>query len=286
MSRPAVLRTLILIPLLAWAAGCQPAVGNLTSANTGIFAAVPLQVYAAASLTEAFKAIGKAFEAKQGNPLVKYTFAGSQELVAQIATGAGADVFASADDLHMTKAVAATRTPASETRTFVRNRLIIVQSLLSKKSLKTPADLAQPNLKLVVGNADVPAGRYTLEFLDKATRDASYGPTFKTRVISNIAAYETNVRLVLDKVVKGEADAGIVYVSDVIGAAKGKVTTVAIPGSLNVVATYPIVALDQSPRRAMAREFVDYVLSDPAQKVLADHGFIPAAGEAETVTTR
>jgi molybdate transport system substrate-binding protein len=263
---------------MALAVGCQPVVGNLTSATTQILAAVPLQVYAAASLTEAFQAIGKDFTAKQNNPLVTFKFGGSQALVAEINHGAKADVFASADQAQMAVAVESRLASESQVQTFVRNRLIIVQPLQSKTKLQSPLDLAKPGLRLVAANADVPVGSYTIEFLNKAAQDPAYGATFKSKVVANIVSYEANVRLVLDKVAKGTADAGFVYVSDAHIAQKD-VTTVKIPNHLNPVATYPIVTLAGTERKPAAKAFVDYVLSDPAQRKLQEYGFIPAAGD-------
>jgi molybdate transport system substrate-binding protein len=278
MTRPSFFKASLGLSLLALAIGCQPVVANLPSSSTQILSAVPVQVYAAASLTDAFKAIGKDFEAKNHNSLVAFKFAGSQDLVAEINKGSAADVFASADQAHMNMAVESRRAIESDVQTFVRNRLIIVQPLDAKKKLKSPTELAQPGLKLVAANSDVPVGRYTIEFLNKASQDPAYGASFKTKVVENIVSYETNVRLVLDKVAKGTADAGFVYVSDALVAQKD-VTTVKIPNNLNPVATYPIVTLATADRKPAAKAFVDYVLADPAQQKLKEFGFIPAAGD-------
>jgi molybdate transport system substrate-binding protein len=137
-------------------------------------------------------------------------------------------------------------------------------------------DLAQPGLNLVLAAAEVPVGQYSLDFLDKAAQDPAFGAGYEDAVRANVVSYEENVRAVLTKVVLGEADAGIVYTSDIAGEAAGQVDRLDIPDELNTIASYPIAALNDSPNAAAARAFVDFVLSPAGQGILAEHGFVPA----------
>ena len=120
-------------------------------------------------------------------------------------------------------------------------------------------------------------GQYSLDFLDKAAADPAYGAGFKDAVLANVVSYEENVKSVLAKVSLDEADAGIVYTSDITGSAAGQVEKIDVPDALNVIATYPIAALQNSAHPETAQAFVDMVLSAAGQAVLAKYGFIPVA---------
>lgn len=233
-----------------------------------------LTVFAAASLVNAFKDIGKSFEAAHPGVKVTFSFAGSQQLRAQVEEGATPDVFASAN-LDEIKALTAKKFVDEKASTvFVRNKLVIAVSSQSAMSVKSLKDLATPKLKIVLADGSVPVGKYTLKFLDAATKDASLGEAYKTAVLGNVVSYETNVRSVLTKVALGEADAGIVYSSDLSGIDAGKVYSIHIPDALNQIAQYPIASLAKSPNAALAHEFVEAVLSAQGKKVLHHYGFI------------
>jgi len=219
-----------------------------------------LTVFAAASLTAAFEAEGAAFESAHPGTKVVFDFAGSPTLVQQIRDGAPADVFASADEANMkmlADAGAVTGTPA----VFARNRLEIVVGKGNPKRIATLADLARPRLVVVLCGDTVPAGRYALE----AFRKAGVTPPAGSR--------ELDVKAVVSKVALGEADAGIVYVTDV-RAARHSVEGIPVPESQNVVGRYPIAALGASPQPDVARSFVQFVLSAPGQAILGDYGFL------------
>jgi molybdate transport system substrate-binding protein len=215
-------------------------------------------VFAAASLTDAFRTIGKDFEAEHPGATVELSFAGSSTLARQIVEGAPADVFASADEENMQKVagdVAGTPQP------FARNRLAIIVAAGNPKRVAGLADLARSGLTIALAAPAVPVGRYALEAFAKAGVPAPAG--------SN----EADVKAVVLRVSMGEADAGIVYATDV-AAGGGKVEGVAIPDAHNVLARYPIATLKSAPNAAGARELVAYVLSPPAQRVLAGAGFL------------
>jgi molybdate transport system substrate-binding protein len=229
---------------------------------------VELTVFAAASLTDAFAAIGRDFSAATPGVTVAFNFAGSNQLAAQIEAGAPADVFAGAALGPMAPVQAAGRVGPDAARVFATNRLVIAAR--PEAGFVSPADLAQPGRLLVLAAPEVPAGQYALEFLDRAAADPAFGPAYREAVLANVVSYEQNVRGALTKVALGEADAAVVYASDV---RDQDVTVVDIPDSLNVVAEYPAAALNDSPHAAAAVAFVDYLLSPAGQATLADFGF-------------
>ncbi|HNB53229.1 MAG TPA: molybdate ABC transporter substrate-binding protein, partial [Anaerolineales bacterium] len=158
---------------------------------------------------------------------------------------------------------------------FVTNRLVVIFPADNPAGLSTLQDLNKAGLRLVLAAESVPVGGYSLEFLDKAAQDAGFSATFKEEVLTNVVSYEENVKAVLAKVVLGEADAGIVYTSDISGENASKVGQIEIPDALNVVASYPIAPLADSPNPDVAAAFVAFVLSPEGQKILSDYGFIP-----------
>ena len=232
-------------------------------------------MFAAASLTNAFTEIGKQFKEMHPGTGVIFNFAGSQQLAQQLNQGAPADVFASADGEQMQVAVQGGRISSDAPQTFVKNELVVVYPVENPGGLHSLQDLARPGLKIVLAAQAVPAGRYALEFLDKASQDPADGKEFKQEVLKNVASYEENVRAVLTKVVLDEADAGIVYASDAFTASAGKISTLKIPPNLNVGANYPIAITADSTHPALAGDFIDFVLSDAGQQILANNGFIP-----------
>jgi molybdate transport system substrate-binding protein len=238
-----------------------------------------LTVLAAASLTDAFNEIGKNFGAANPGVKVVYSFAGSNALAAQIGQGAPADVFASANTAQMDVAVKTGRIDGNTTRAFARNRLVMIVAKGVAKVTKLQ-DLANPGLKVVLADKAVPVGQYALDYMDKAVKDPAFGAAYKDAVLKNVVSYEQDVKAVLAKVALGEADAGIVYTTDVLGANADKVQKIDIPDALNTLATYPIGVLTDSKNAALAKKFFDYVLSTEAQTVLAKYGFIPVTGNA------
>jgi molybdate transport system substrate-binding protein len=235
---------------------------------------VELTVFAAASLTNAFTEIGQNFSTRYPGVSLVYNFAGSQQLAQQLAQGAPADVFASANARQMDVTIAAGRVVSGTAQTFVRNRLVVIYSADNPAGLNQLADLAQPGLKLVLAAAEVPVGQYSLDFLDKAVQDAAFGPGYKEAVLQNVVSYEDNVRSVLAKISLGEGDAGIVYTSDISGAAVEQIGQIDIPDSLNTIATYPMAVISDALHPTHAQAFVDYILSPAGQEVLAKYGFI------------
>jgi molybdate transport system substrate-binding protein len=231
-------------------------------------------VFAAASLIEAFGELGETFEASHPGVEVIFNFAGSNQLAQQIEEGAPADVFASANASQMEVVIAASRVDRASVQTFACNRLVVIYPATSAP-LAGLEDLAEPGLKLVLAAAEVPAGRYSLDFLDRAALEPEYGHTFRAAVLANVVSYEENVRAVLAKVALGEADAGIVYASDTTGLEPGTIGQLPIPDPLNPAARYPIAALADSANPDLARAFIELVLSAEGQALLARFGFVP-----------
>ena len=226
-----------------------------------------LNVFAAASLRESFAELGRRFEAKHPGTKVLFNLAGSQELRTQIENGAPADVFASADQKHMQALVAAKL--AAEPEIFARNELVVVVPRGNPAGVSSLKELPQAK-RIVVGVPEVPIGAYTLRILDAASK--RYGGDFRSRVEANLASRELNVRQVLAKVGLGEADAAIVYRTDA-ATAKDKVEVIPIPSEVNVVAEYPIAVVKRTSQPALAKQFVELVLSHVGREVLSRHGF-------------
>lgn len=235
---------------------------------------VTLRVFAAASLSAAFTDLSAVFEAAHPGVTVEFNFAGSQQLAQQLAQGAPADVFASANQRQLEAIVGTGRAQAADGQVFAHNRLIVIYSTDSSRPLSTLTDLAQPGLRVVLAAAEVPVGQYAREFLDKASA-GELGSDYAAMVLANVVSYEENVKAVFTKVALGEADAGIVYTSDATGADAERVEELAIPDAFNVIATYPLVALTDADQPGLAAEFVAFVLSPEGQAVLQQHGLLP-----------
>jgi len=223
----------------------------------------PLVVFAASSLTEAFGELERAYEAAHPAVDVQLTFAGSQVLRLQIEQGAPADVFASADPSHLEalRSAGAVQSPAP----FAASGLALIVSADSPIERFEDLDRAE---RLVVGAPTVPVGRYTRELLERA--EATHGAAFVQRIGANVVSEESNVRLVRTKVALGEADAAIVYRTEI-----GDLRSVPIPPELDVRATYAVAATSDAVPRRRARAFVAFVRSPAGQAILEAHGFRP-----------
>lgn len=267
-------QSVLVLVVLALAACAAP--GGL--AARGPAAAEPerqLVVFAAASLAEAFRDLGGQFEASHPGTAVVFNFAGSQQLAQQLAQGAPADVFAPANQRQMAAAVAAGRVAEEAAQLFVRNRLVVIYPVENPAGLTTLQDLSKPGVKLVLAAPEVPVGSYAREFLEKASAAEGFPADYGAAVLANVVSYEENVRSVLSKVVLGEADAGIVYSSDVGPAAAGQAGRLDIPEALNVVASYPMAPIAGARNPQLAEAFVGFVLSPEGQATLARYGFEP-----------
>jgi len=237
-----------------------------------------LTIFTAASLTDAFKDMAAQIEPANPGTKLTFNFAGSPTLRTQLAQGARADVFASADEPNMTGAQQ-DGTISGQPQIFARNVLVVIVPAKNPAGIQTLQDLAKPNIKLILTNKEVPVGNYARQALEKMSQDAAFGANFSKRVLANLVSEETNVRQVASKVQLGEADAGIVYSTDVTPALRDAVRVVQIPPEFNVIAKYPIAVVKGAQNEAGARAFIAYVLSPAGQAILVRHGFLGAGVE-------
>jgi molybdate transport system substrate-binding protein len=255
----------VTLALVAGACGSSSKSSTSSSSSPPTSAASKLSgdltVFGAASLTKAFGDLKSALATSDPNLKLTYNFAGSQALVQQIQNGAPADVFASADTKNMQKLVDAKLVDTP--KNFAGNKLMIAVAPGNPKNIKTLADLEKSGVTLVLADTSVPAGNYARQAFEKAGLPAP-------KPVSN----ELDVKSTLTKVQSGDADAAVVYVTDV-RAAGDKVEGVAIPDDQNIPATYPIAVVKATKNPQAAQAFVDEVVSGQGQQALRAAGFLP-----------
>jgi molybdate transport system substrate-binding protein len=244
----------VLIALVLVAAAC----GSDKKASTKSALTGDITVLAASSLTNGFTALGSEFEAAHPGTKVNFSFGSSADLETQIEQGAPADVYASADRKNMDKLVAAAANAGAPTD-FAKNKLEIAVEKGNPKQIATLSDLTKSGVVVVLCDPSVPCGK----FADEVLANANVTLTPKSR--------EASVKATLSKVELGEADAAIVYVSDV--ASSGKVDGVKIPDDVNVVTTLPIVALKDSRNSALAQAWADFVVAH-TDELVTKYGFL------------
>jgi len=246
-------RALAALAVVAFLMAAQPA-------GAGEKPSGEITVFAASSLTESFGAIAEQFEKRYPDVTVKFDFDSSSNLAAQIGQGAPADVFASADEANLQKTIDAgdvTLPPIA----FARNRLEIVVEKGNPEEVKGLADLAKSGLVVVLCADEVPCGKYAAQAFTQAG------------ITVDPASTEENAKATVSMVSLGEADAGVVYVTDV-KSAKGAVSGVKIPDRLNVTATYPVGIVKDSQNAGAAKAWVQFLRSKTAQKTLRNFGFL------------
>lgn len=231
-----------------------------------------LVVFGAASLQESFAALENSFEATHPGVDVVLHCAGSQELRMQLEQGAHADVFASADLVHMDKLTTAQL--AAPSQIFARNIPIVVVAQASSGKIRNFSEV--PSIgRIVIGTPEVPIGRYTEKILHQANE--LYGPGFRDAFLASVVSKELNVKQILAKVRLGEANAGIIYKTDL--SKDPSLETIEVPESINVVAEYPIAILRRTHSPDLARAWVQLVLSEKGQSSLRAHGFLSPRNE-------
>jgi molybdate transport system substrate-binding protein len=235
---------------------------------------VILKIFAASSLKAPFTEIKSKYEATNAGVSITYDFDGSQILENQLASGAAADVFASADQLHMQKASDAGLVRTSQI--FAKNKLIVLVPISNAAKIYTLKDLANKGVKIDMADPSVPAGQYGLQVLDNLGKSADYGPAYENSVKANVVSRETNVEAVVQKVQLGEVDAGIVYQTDVTPAIANKVVAIEIPTNFNVIVEYPIAVTKNTAHANEAQAFVRYLLSSDGQAILTKYHFSTA----------
>jgi molybdate transport system substrate-binding protein len=212
-------------------------------------------------LTESFTEIGEAFTAANPDAEAEFSFDASSALVQQITEGAPADVFASADTANMDKVTEAGLN-GTDPVIFATNLLTIIVPAGNPGGVTGVEDLVNPDLTVVLCAEEVPCGNYANQILDSAGVDVTP------------ASLEENVRGVVTKVTAGEADAGIVYVTDVT-AAGDAAEVVEIPEDINVLAEYPIATIGESANQETGEAFIDFLTGADGQAILAEYGFGP-----------
>jgi molybdate transport system substrate-binding protein len=217
-----------------------------------------LSVFAAAGLTQAFTELGEQFSASHPDVKVTFNFAGGPTLVSQIEQGATPDVFAIADTDNMEKVADF----MGESQVFARNRMAIIVGPGNPEGIESLADLSDENLKVVLGDPALPAGKCANKIL------AEQG------IVVKPVSLEESVKGIVTKVSFGEADAGMAWVSE-IATADGKVEGIDIPDRQNVIELFPIAVAKGCDHADAAQAFVDFVFSDAGQRVLGSYDFMP-----------
>ncbi|MEU6864473.1 molybdate ABC transporter substrate-binding protein [Streptomyces sp. NPDC046876] len=256
----AALAAALLVPALSACGSDEKQAADTGSGASDSASAEPkaanLTVLAASSLTDVFKAAGAAYEKAHPGTKVTFSFAGSQELAAQVKQGAPADALVTAD----TKTMDGLKAETNDPTVIAKNRLVIATGKGNPFKIAGLKDLADTKIKVVLAAPEVPVGRYSKQILDAQ------------KVEVKPVSQEPNVRAVLSKVELGEADAGLVYKTDSAKSAD-KVDTVEIPDDQNAVASYPAATVKQSKNAEAAAAFVAWLSSPEAQKILQDAGF-------------
>ena len=249
------LRALPLIVALALISIATAACSDSSDAHTG-----DVVVFAASSLTAAFTEMGTAFNAANPDAHITFNFAGSADLVTQLTEGAPADVFVSADDSNMKKVTDAALN-ASDPVSIAKNTFAIIVGKGNPKGITSLADLAKSDLVVVRCAETVPCGKGAAQILANAA------------ITITPKSLEDKVKGVVSKVTAGEADAGIVFVTDV-KVAGDTATGVAIPADVNVISNYPIVVTKEAKHATAAQAFIDFISSAAGQTILAKYGFL------------
>jgi molybdate transport system substrate-binding protein len=240
-------------------------------------------VFAASSLTDVFQDMATTFQQVNPNAKLVFNFGASSQLATQLSQGARADVFASADQTQMDNARKAD-VIAGQDRVFAGYRLVVIAPRDNPKQISGVKDLANDGVKFVTAQPSVPIGQYTSQLLDKASADPTYGSDFKATVQANTVSQEDNVRQVVSKVQLGEADAAIVYSTDVTPQVRDQLQLIQVPDPLQTLAAYPI-AVARGGNSAGGEAFVSYVLGPDGQAALAKWGFLPAPSAATSPST-
>lgn len=249
-----------LVLLLSACGGPEP---GSNAGRSGGGASSDLVVYAASSLTEAFEAIGAIYEKEHGGSAVRFSFESSSTLASQITEGAPADVFASADAVQMD--VVRKEGLVQDPTPFVTNRLVVITPRGNPRGLESPGDLARREVKLVLGAPEVPVGAYAREMFGRMG--------LLEEAVANVVSNEEDVKAVVAKVRLGEADAGVVYGTDVTSEVEDDLHVIDVPKEDSPLAVYPITVLSGAPNPGGAHDFVELVTSEAGTRVLQRYGF-------------
>jgi len=256
----------VIAALIAMAA-LVPAPGSRAAPAGGT--AGPVQAYVAANATDPFNALISDFDRAHPGTRVEADYAGTQILYSQIQQGAPDDLFFSADLKHAQEAKAAGYLKAYYAISITHEVIIVPKA--NPAGIHGLSDLQRQGVSVIIGVPTVPIGTYTREVLARA--DGQYGPGFSKRVLANVVSEETDVKQVLQKVALGEADAGIVYVTDVDPSVAPQLTIIPVPAADIVIATNYAGVLTSAPHPAQAAALLDFIRSPAGRKVWASYGY-------------
>jgi molybdate transport system substrate-binding protein len=261
MMRSRGLAAVLLLALAGWSCSSYSSTPQSPGGATG------LTVFAGSSLTAAFTQIGSDFEAAHPGTTVTFNFGPSDGLAQQIESEATADVFAPASETWMDDVQK--KVGVSHRADFVRNRLVVITPPDNPGKVRSLTDLGRPGVQVVLAARGVPVGDYARQALDQAG--------ISGLVLSNVVSNEQDDAALVAKITAGEADAAIVYSSDVTAQVSPNVKAIQIPDSSNVIATYPIAVVKGAAAPDLAASFVDYVTGPGGQATLGTFGFLPPA---------
>ncbi|PKL70277.1 MAG: molybdate ABC transporter substrate-binding protein [Methanomicrobiales archaeon HGW-Methanomicrobiales-1] len=261
----------ITILALLLAAGCT------SSGTAPAVEKKELTVFTAASLTGAMTDIATAYEALHPDTKIVLNFDGSQALRTQIEQGAPADLFLSANTKHMSALQGEGLMVNESVAIFAKNKLALIVPKENRANITGLPDLAQPGIRLVMGTKEVPFGDYTRQALGKMANDSAYGPAYRDAVMNNVVSEDPAVTALVAHIRLGEADAGIAYASDVSEGDRLLITTIPIPDQYNVIASYPLGIVQDSPVQDRAAAFVEFIESPEGSAILTRYGFTPVS---------
>jgi molybdate transport system substrate-binding protein len=276
--RLSVLVAMIAIVLAACSSGggaspsAAPASAPAASSGSGSAAGGELTIFGAASLKGALEQAKTAYEAANPGTTLTISTDSSSALETQIEQGAPADVFLSADTTNPQKLVDKGLAEGSPV-TFAGNKLTVIAPTANPAGIMTPADLAKAGIKVIAAGDEVPITKYATQLVDNLAKESGYPADFAAKYAANIASKEDNVKAVVAKIELGEGDAGIVYVTD--AKASDKVTTIDVPDTVNVPATYDGVVVKAAKDVAAAKAFLDWFAGPDGQTILSGLGFLP-----------
>ncbi len=237
--------------------------------------ATALSVFAASSLTEALRDVAQAYQTRYPADKIVLHFAGSQALATQIEQGAPADLFIAANTTAMARLQK--NGLVEDPRALLHNRLVLAAQPELGDQLASIRDLARTKLLLVIGNRQVPVGRYTRQLFANLSADPAYGPATLGKIEQNIVSEENKVKTIVAKLLLDEIDAGIVYQSDLSSEAAQRLLAIPLPAQHNPLATYPVART--VARQADCDKFMAFLFSPEAQQLFAKRGFLNGATE-------
>jgi len=232
--------------------------------------ATEVSIFAASSLTEVLGEVAQAYQVKNPEDKILMHFAGSQALAAQIEQGAPADLFISADTVAMERLLQ--KGLVQNPRPLVQNRLSLAVQPELINQISSIQDLSAHGLLLVIGNQQVPIGKYTRQLFDNLAADSAYGTELIQQVTANIVSEENKVKAIVAKLMLGEVDAGIVYQSDLATEAGRKLLAIALPEQHNPLATYPVALTTE--RQTDGSKLLDFLFNPETQKIFTKYGFL------------